>query len=134
MTEAQYTAWLANKKQEYQFDEEYGFLHYRPYPGGSKFSYETLTEKPGFKVWVDGGVTTYNMEVCTAKWLDCSATCCLQSYCAPDNTTCINYRRRPYTEVYIGIGVVTMIVAGIPTCILTVEFVLNAKFCGKWDD
>ena len=85
-------------------------------------------------MWVDGGVLDYNLNVCSSKSLDCSATCCLQSYCAPEMSMCIHYIRRPYTEVYIGIFVVTMIVAGIPTCILTVEFVLNYKFCSKYDD
>lgn len=110
------------------------FMPYKPYAGGNTFRMETITEKPGFKVWVDGGVTTYDLEVCYAKHLNCSATCCLQSYCAPTNDMCIIFISRPKTEVYIGILVVTMIVAGIPTCIITVEFVINYKFCTKFDE
>ena len=115
------------------YDEEFGFLHYSPY-AKIKAPNETITVKPGFKVWVDGGVIQYDLKICYAKSLDCSATCCLQSYCAPTREMCIIYSRRSYDEVYRGILVVTMIVAGIPTCILTVEFILNFKFCSKWDD
>ena len=44
----------------YRVDKEHGPLHYRPYPGGLKFPvYETNTIKPGFKIWVDGGVLDY---------------------------------------------------------------------------
>ena len=128
--------WINKMKETVEYDPAYEdkFIHYKPYAGGSRYKMETITDKPGFKVWVDGGVLTYDLEVCYAKYLDCSATCCLQSYCAPDMSMCIHYKRRSYTEVYIGIFVVTKIVAGIPTCILTVEFVINYKFGGKWDD
>ena len=61
-------------------------------------------------------------------------TCCMQSYCAPHKGLCVNYIRRPYYEIYIGIGLVIMIVVGIPTCILTLEFCLNYKFCQYADD
>jgi len=130
----EYKEWMEKMKTEYQWDDTLGFMHYEPYAGGNKFDVETITEKPGFKVWVDGGVIDYAQRVCYAKNLDCSKTCCKQSYCAPTKADCINYKRRPYMEVYIGIFVVTMIVAGIPTCILTVEFVLNFKFCARYDD
>lgn len=43
-------------------------MPYKPYPGGSEFPLiETLSEKPGFKIWVDGGVLDYNDELCLAK-------------------------------------------------------------------
>lgn len=123
------------QKENYIFDEEHGPLHYHPYAGGTLFpEIETLTDKPGFKIWVDGGVLDYEDSLCIEKKLDCSATCCMQSYCAPHNGLCLNYKRRPYFEVYIGIMVVLMIVLGIPTCILTVEFVLNFKFCQKYNE
>ena len=47
---------------------------------------------------------------------------------------CLNYKRRSYTETYIGIMIMTMIVAGIPTCIMTTEFVLNFKMCQYYDE
>jgi hypothetical protein len=113
----------------------HGPLHDHPYAGGSLYpEVETLTDKPGFKIWVDGGVLDYEDYTCVEKQLDCSQTCCMQSYCAPHNGLCLNYKRRPYYEVYIGIMVVLMIVLGIPTCILTVEFVLNFKFCQKYNE
>lgn len=47
---------------------------------------------------------------------------------------CLVYVRWSYNEVYIGVAVVCIIVAGIPTCILSVEFMLNFKFCTKYDE
>ena len=53
-------------------------MMYRPYAGGNLFPHkETIIIKPGFKVWVDGGRVDYHQEVCYAKQLDCSQTCCL---------------------------------------------------------
>jgi len=115
-------------------DPKFGPLHYKPYAGGSRFEVQTITKKPGFKIWVDGGVMTYSDDVCIAKWLDCSETCCLQSYCAPTKSKCLYYQRRDYNELYVGFIVVLMIVVGIPTCIGTIEFLLNYKFCKKYDD
>ena len=43
-------------------------MPYAPYKGGSKFPrMETLTEKPGFKIWVDGGTLDYDESTCLAK-------------------------------------------------------------------
>lgn len=47
---------------------------------------------------------------------------------------CLVYVRWSYNEVYIGLAVVVIIVAGVPTCILSVEFMLNFKFCTKYDE
>lgn len=111
-------------------DSTYGPLHYTPYPGGNLYTkIETKTVKPGFKIWVDGGVLDYDESTCIAKSLDCSATCCMQSYCAPHMGLCLNYKRHPYSEIYVGFMVVMMIVLGIPTCIGIIEFILNFKFC-----
>lgn len=109
-------------------------MPYKPYAGGMEYKMETITVKPGFKVWVDGGVIEYDLDVCFSKHLNCTETCCLQSYCAETNDMCTVYVTRPKSEVYIGIMVVMMIVAGIPTCIMTVEFVLNYKFCTHKDE
>ena len=112
-----------------------GPLVYHPYAGGNEFpKIEFKNVKPGFKIWVDGGVLDYPEYTCVAKQLDCSPTCCMQSYCAPHNGLCLNYMRRSYSEVYIGGFVVMMIVVGIPTCIGTVGFVLNYKFCQHYDE
>lgn len=106
---------------------------YRPYAGGSLFpDVETLTEKPGMKIWVDGGVLDYNGNydyTCIEKQLDCSETCCMLSYCSPHAGRCLDYVRRPYYELYIGILIAMMIVAGIPTCILTMGILLDFKCC-----
>ena len=58
----------------------------------------------------------------------------MQSYCAPHTGLCLNFKRRAYSEVYIGGVVVMMIVVGIPTCIATVGFILNYKFCQHYDE
>ena len=47
---------------------------------------------------------------------------------------CLNYTRRMYSEVYFGMCTVLMIVVGFPTCIASVGFVLNYKFCMKYDE
>ena len=47
---------------------------------------------------------------------------------------CLRYKRRSYTEMYLGAMVVMMIVLGIPTCIGTIEFMLNYKFCRTEDE
>lgn len=121
---------MEKQKEKFFIDDELGPLIYKPYAGGNKFPVmETLNVKPGFKIWVDGGIKDYNDETCIAKQLDCRSTCCMQSYCAPHMGLCLNYKRRSYSEIYIGIMVITMIVVGIPTCIMTLEFVLNFKFC-----
>ena len=65
-------------KARYIWDDELGPLHYKPYAGGIKFpEFETLTEKPGFKILVDGGTIDYDSDTCDAKMLDCSKTCCM---------------------------------------------------------
>ena len=78
---------------------------------------------------MDGGILDYDEHICVAKMLDCSATCCLQSYCAPKLENCVHYIRGPFNDLYIGFLVVIMIVVGIPTCIGIFEFFLNFKFC-----
>mmetsp|Transcript_2214 Transcript_2214/g.3835 ORF Transcript_2214/g.3835 Transcript_2214/m.3835 type:complete len:253 (+) Transcript_2214:561-1319(+) len=58
----------------------------------------------------------------------------MQSYCAPHMGLCLNYKRHPYSEIYLGVMVVMMIVLGIPTCIGIIEFILNFKFCQRYDE
>ena len=110
-------------------------MPYKPYQGGQEFPIiETLTEKPGFKIWVDGGVLDYYDELCVAKQLDCRLTCCMQSYCAPHMGLCLNYSGRAYSEMYIGALVMTIIFFGIPTCVFSVECLLTTKFCQRIDE
>lgn len=58
----------------------------------------------------------------------------MQSYCAAHTGLCLHYGRRSYAEVYIGAFVVIMIVAGIPTCIMSIGFILDYKFCREYDE
>lgn len=45
-----------------------GPLVYHPYQGGSEFpKIEFKNVKPGFKIWVDGGVLDYPDSTCIAK-------------------------------------------------------------------
>jgi len=46
----------------FAIDPVEGPLVYQPYAGGNRFKNETLTDKPGFKIWVDGGVLDYELE------------------------------------------------------------------------
>lgn len=135
--QAEYDAFMVRQKKRWEYDEEYGPLAYRPYAGGNKFPVnETLTEKPGFKIWVDQLVIDYQTDysyTCVEKRLDCSNTCCMQSYCAPHAGRCLDYKRRPYSEIYIGALIALMIVAGIPTCIITMGLILDLKFCRTHD-
>jgi hypothetical protein len=57
----------------------------------------------------------------------------MQSYCAPHAGRCLDYKRRPYSEIYIGAFIAVMIVAGIPTCIVTMGLVLDFKFMQTHD-
>jgi len=51
---------------------------YAPYPGGRLGDKpETLSVKPGFKIWVDQATLDYPESTCLAKKLDCKATCCM---------------------------------------------------------
>lgn len=117
--------YMEYQAENFRMDPVHGPLHVHPYAGGHRFpKYETLTVKPGFKIWVDGGLIDYDLEICYTKMLDCSATCCLLSYCAPEKKDCINYKRRDWSELYFGAMVMTIILAGIPTCIKSCEYCL----------
>lgn len=71
-------AFVAKQASRFRVEEGYGPLIYAPYSGGTAFpDLETLTDKPGFKIWVDGGVLDYADNTCWAKQLDCAATCCM---------------------------------------------------------
>lgn len=94
----------------------------------------TTTEKPGQKYWVDQKTLQYSLVNCYEKGLNCSATCCKQTYCAPEIGVCIEYIRREWSELYICVAIVLTIVLGIPTCIRTMEFLLMYKFCRKFDE
>ena len=122
-------------KKNFPFDKELGPMMYHPYAGGVRFPYkEKIFANPGAKVWVDGGRTDYDQEICYSKQLDCYETCCIQRYCAPVLSDCFVYQRKPYSDVYIGVCVILMIYVGIPSCIISVEFTLTYKFCRKFDE
>ena len=43
-----------------KYNKDFGPDVYSPYAGGNKFpKIESLNVKPGFKIWVDGGVIDY---------------------------------------------------------------------------
>lgn len=66
--------------------------------------------------------------------MNCSQTCCKQTFCAENLDQCIHYKHREYMELYICVIVVLSIVVGIPTCIKSMEFMLMFKFCQKFDE
>jgi hypothetical protein len=51
---------VEERKKIMPWDKEHGFMPSSPYAGGNKYKVETITVKPGFKVWVDGGIITYD--------------------------------------------------------------------------
>lgn len=79
------------------------------------------------------GTLDYPIELCYERGMNCTSTCCKQTYCAPTMGDCIHYVRKDYMELYTCVIVVLMIVLGIPTCIRTMEFLLMYKFCRKFD-
>lgn len=109
-------------------DKWYEAWYYRDKP------LKTVTEKPGQKYWVDGGILDYEMRLCFDRGLDCTETCCKGTYCSPKIGECIHYVHRDFSEIYICIAVVFAIVLGIPTCIRTMELLLMFKFCKTRND
>ena len=91
------------------------------------------TIKQGQKYWVDQGRFFFEIELCFERGMNCTETCCKQTYCAPEVGDCIYYIRREYTELTICIFLILINVIGIPTCIKTTEFLLMKKF-GSWLD
>ena len=77
---------------------------------------------------MDGGVVAYQDKLCYVKMLDCSQTCCMNSYCAPHMGFCINYVRQDFNQLYIGVLVAVTIVVGIPLLVSFCDCILNYKF------
>ena len=79
--QAKYDEFMATQKSRWDYDEDLGPLVTRPYAGGNQFPVnETLTDKPGFKIWVDQLLIDYQTDyayTCVEKRLDCSRTCCM---------------------------------------------------------
>lgn len=93
----------------------------------------TNTIKQGQKYWVDQGRFFFEIELCYERGMNCSATCCKQTYCAPEIGDCIVYVRRDYGELSLCVFLILINVIGVPTCIKATEFLLMKKF-GSWLD
>ena len=89
--------------------------------------------KVGQKYWVDQGRFFFEIELCYERGLNCTDTCCKQTYCAPEISDCIYYVRREYKELSLCMFLILINVIGVPTCIKTTEFLLMKKF-GSWLD
>ena len=74
------------------------------------------------------------MYICFQRGLNCTQTCCKQTYCATTNGDCIHYIRSDLWDLYICVIVIISIVLGIPTCIRSMEFILMYKFCRIFDE
>jgi hypothetical protein len=95
--------------------------------------------RPGLKDndetgWVPSSIKDFPLTLCFERGMNCSSTCCKQTYCSEDLSQCIIYHHRTYMELYICVIVVLSIVVGIPTCIKSMEFLLMYKFCRKFDE
>jgi hypothetical protein len=84
--------------------------------------------------WTESSILDFPLSLCFERGMNCSATCCKQTYCAVSKADCINYKHRSYWELYICVIVVLSIVVGIPTCIKTMELLLMYKFCRRFDE
>lgn len=84
--------------------------------------------------WVPSSILEFPLSLCYERGMNCSTTCCKQTYCAAENDECVYYKHREYMELYICVIVVLSIVVGIPTCIRSMEIVLMYKFCRRFDE
>ena len=91
------------------------------------------TIKQGQKYWVDQGRLYYEIEICWERGMNCTDTCCKQTYCAPEIGDCIYYKRSDFSELYVCVLVMMLIVVGIPTCIKTMEILIMFRFCKDHD-
>ena len=66
--------------------------------------------------------------------MNCTDTCCKQTYCAPEVGDCLYYQRRDFNELSLCILLILINVIGVPTCIRTMEFLLMKKFGGWLDE
>ena len=92
------------------------------------------TIKVGQKYWVDMGRLSYELTLCYERGMNCSETCCKQTYCAPEIGDCIYYLRKDFNELYVCIGLMMLIVVGIPTCIKTMEVIIMFRCCMQLDE
>ena len=92
------------------------------------------TIKVGQKYWVDMGRLSYELELCYERGMNCSETCCKQTYCAPEIGDCVYYRRKDFSELYVCIGLMMLIIVGIPTCIKTMELIIMFRCCKEFDE
>ena len=103
--------------------------YYRDKP----LSNNTVKPDPGEIGWTDAGRFWFPIENCLLRGLNCTATCCKQTYCAPEMADCIEFVRRDYNELSLAILLILVNVIGVPTCIRATEFCLMKKF-GSWLD
>lgn len=80
---------------------------------------------------------------CEEYGFDCSETCCAGIVCAPSKFECKEIVKRSYSEVYIGLGVITFLIVFIPIIvkvfskclkfeILKVSICFIISFCICW--
>ncbi len=74
------------------------------------------------------------MELCFERGMNCTSTCCKQTYCAAMPGDCIHYFHNSYMELYTCVIVILSIVIGIPTCVRSMEFLLIYKFCKVYNE
>ena len=71
---------------------------------------------------------------CESAGLDCSKTCCTGAECAEVKLDCAKEFRRPFQELYIGLGTVFGITMGASVVIGIMNFCLMFKFCQHYDE
>ena len=81
-----------------------------------------------------GGSGGASGPTCESLGLDCSATCCLGSYCADTKLDCAISYKRPFNELYIGFGTIMGITISFSMLICIGNFCLSYKFCQHYDE
>lgn len=76
----------------------------------------------------------YQLEHCFERGMNCTATCCKQTYCAAIPGDCIRYFHNDFLELYTCVVVIIGIVVGIPACVRSMEFLLIYKFCKVYNE
>ena len=114
--------------QEYPGLNDPWYWYYRDTPLSTSNNEKTAD------FWIDMGVLEYDLELCFERGMNCTSTCCKQTYCAVIPGDCIHYFHNDFMELYTCVIVIMGIVIGIPTCVRSMEFLLIYKFCKVYNE
>lgn len=72
-----------------------------------------------------------SLKTCADVGLDCHKTCCLGDRCGVslNDIECTDHVTRPFLELYVGLGILIVLLIGIPFVVKCMNCLLLAKFC-----